>query len=341
MKKIILPILYLVVIACSRDTLNELDDIDDIDNTTENSSPEFTIGQDFSIEEHSLSGASIGVISATDKDNDPLSYTIDSDFDLIIDETSGEITIGENTILDFEATPNITATISVFDGSVITDQTITITLENIDEYVSLTVEQKEFVDYFRYLALWEASNNLATIQKWGAPMKIFLDGTITTEYRATIESVLEQYNALFNLGDFTISIVDTEAESNAHLYFGEAAEIENLWEDMYEIIEGQSYDGYAISSGTTAGLNNSRIWISSPIASLLKHELGHALGLGHSNHCDDGTDKSFMCSTISQENDFLDSEKEIIRFLYHEDIAPGTSAEDINNAVSNLVLLNQ
>ncbi|WP_299431367.1 DUF2927 domain-containing protein [uncultured Maribacter sp.] len=331
MKKIMIPIFSLLIFSCSKDSTNDSNDLD-------NNNPEFTANQSFSIEEHSAFESSIGIIKATDKDNDALTYTIQSEADLIINENTGEITIGENTILDFETTPSISATISVFDGTTIVDEDIIITLENIEEYAILTAEQKELVDYFRYLTLWEDSNALSSIQKWGAPMKIFLDGAISTDYKATVQSVLDQYNALFNLGTFSITIVETKTESNVHLYYGNAEEIETLWPDMHEIIEGKTYDGYAISSGTGLALNNSRIWISSPIESLLKHELGHSLGLGHSNKCDE--EKSFLCSTISPNNDFLDVEKEIIRFLYHKDMVPGTTAEELNNAVGNLILLN-
>jgi len=330
MKKIIIPIFSLLIFSCSKDATDEA-------NNLENSNPEFTANQSFSIEEHSAFESSIGIIKATDKDNDALTYTIQSEANLTINENTGEITIGENTILDFETTPSISATISVFDGTSIVDEDIIITLENIEEYAVLTAEQKELVDYFRYLTLWEDSNALTSIQKWGTPMKIFLDGTISTDYRATVQNVLDQYNTLFNFGEFSITIVETKAESNAHLYYGEAQEIETLWPDMHEIIDGKTYDGYAISSGTGLALNNTRIWISSPIESLLKHELGHSLGLGHSNKCDE--EKSFLCSTISPNNDFLDVEKEIIRFLYHEDMTPGTTAEELNNAVGNLILL--
>lgn len=330
MKKLILSALAVFIVSCNTDKDTDIEDII-------NNAPEITT-QELQIDEHSISGTSVGRIEFSDKDNtDTLTITTDSDvFD--INETTGEVTVGANAALDFEATPTINFTVSVFDGTTITEQNILLILNNINEYNALSVEQKEFTDYFRFLALWEDSNNLNTIQKWGAPMTIFLDGTITTDYRATVQSILDEYNALFNLGNFSISLVDNLADSNTHLYFGSTAEIEPLWSDMFAIIDGKTYDGYAMTSSNNFMLNDSRIWISSDTPSLFKHELGHALGLGHSNKCD--SEKSFMCSTISPENDFLDAEKEIIRLLYHEEMTPGTTAEELNNVVANLILLN-
>uniref|UniRef100_UPI0025C3E734 cadherin repeat domain-containing protein n=1 Tax=Maribacter sp. TaxID=1897614 RepID=UPI0025C3E734 len=206
MKKIILPALAIVIASCSSDKETDLEDI-------VNSVPIVTT-QELQVKEHTASGTSVGTIAFSDKDKtDELTITIDSDA-FIINETTGEVSVGPNAILDFEATSTITFTVSVFDGTAITEQNILLTLEDIDEYTALSDTQKELADYFRYLALWENSNNLTTIQKWGAPMKIFLDGNITTQYRTTVQGVLDEYNALFNLGDFSISLVDNLADSN-------------------------------------------------------------------------------------------------------------------------------
>lgn len=330
MKKFILPILAICIASCSTDKETDIEDII-------NSIPVITT-EELQIAEHSASGTSIGTIEFSDKDKtDDLTVTTDSD-DFVVNETTGEVTVGPSVVLDFEANTSLTFEVSVFDGTAITEQNILLKLENIDEYNALNATQKELADYFKYLSLWEDSNNLDKIQKWGAPMKIYLDGTITTEYKTTVQSILDEYNVLFNLGDFSISLVDNLADSNTHLYFGTTAEIEPLWSDMFTIIDGKTYDGYAMTTGNSIMLSSSRIWISSKTPSLFKHELGHALGLGHSNKCN--TEKSFMCSTISPENDFLDSEKDIIRFLYHEDMAPGTSADELNYNIANLILLN-
>ncbi len=330
MKKIILPALAICIASCSSDKETDAEDLINI-------APKITTSE-LQIEEHSPEGTSIGAIAFHDDNkDDKLTISTESDA-FFIDEVTGEITVGSNAILDFESTQKITLPVSVFDGTAITEKNIDLSLVDIEEYNALSLEQKELADYFKYLALWEDSNNLTSIQKWGAPMKIFLDGDITVEYRATVQGVLDEYNALFNLGDFSISLVDNLTDSNAHLYFGTTDTIENLWPDMFEIIDGKTYNGYAMTRAVNNKSNNSRIWISSSIASLFKHELGHALGLGHSNKCD--TENSFMCSTISANNDFLEAEKDIIRYLYHADMTPGTTVEEINNAVGNLILLN-
>lgn len=331
MKKIILLVLSIFIASCgSSDWEANIEDI-------VNSAPVITT-QELQINEHAISGTSLGTIAFSDYDeDDTLTISLDSDA-FEINETTGEVTVGTNIILDFEATPTLSFTVSVFDGTTTTNQNILLTLNDINEYdILLSEEQKELADDLKFIVLWEHNNSHNAIQKWVTPMTIFLDGTITDEYRSSVQSMITEFNTLFNLGDFSISLVDNLADANTHLYFGPKEDIENLWPDMFSIITS-TYEGYFISTGNESVLTDSKIWVSNDMPSLFKHELGHALGLGHSNKCD--SEKSVMCSLIDSESDFLDSEKEIIRLLYHKDIAPGTTAEELNNVVANLILLN-
>ena len=169
------------------------------------------------------------------------------------------------------------------------------------------------------------------------PMKLYLDGQITAQFRANVESVLAEYNVIFENTDFNISLVETLEESNAHLYFGDAEDIEGLWGDMFEIIDGKTFSGYAITSNNNSVLSNSRIWVSSPLSILFKHEMGHALGFGHSEKCDMET--SFMCSTIDTDHDFLEIEKEIIGYAYDNEMEAGLTAAEIEVVLANKMFL--
>lgn len=325
----IVPILILA--ACSKDS-NEI-----IPNS-ENNQP--TIAQQsFAIDEHSQAGSSIGTVSATDADNDALTFTIDSESGLIIDETSGEITLGTNLELDFEENQSLPFTVSVFDGKSIVEQAFELTINNIDEYELLTEEQKETIAYYQYLTLWEAPTNspLSHTSRWIQPMKLYLDGQITTGFRSDVEAVIAEYNTIFADSDFNIALVASLDESNAHLYFGDSADIEGLWNDMFEIIDGQTFSGYAITSNTNSVLNDSRIWVSSTLPILFQHEMGHALGFGHSEKCD--TENSFMCSSIDPNHDFLEIEKKILSYAYGNDMEAGLTKEEIKIVLANKLFL--
>ncbi len=167
-------------------------------------------------------------------------------------------------------------------------------------------------------------------------MKLYLDGAISEEFRATVESVIAQYNALTVDGDFSISLVENSFDANATLFFGTKEDVENFWPDMYEEIKGRNYDGFAMTPSANSILTSTRIWISNPIEALFKHELGHALGFGHSNKCED--ENSFRCSQISANNHFLAVEEDIIRILYHSQMPAGLSETEIAMVLANLFL---
>jgi len=347
MKKIIAPILSCLVFACSSDvedvTIEEFSEETakkETPSKTENNAPVIGL-QNFTVAEHSQTGISIGFIQATDEDSDEITYTLESAADLTLDEKTGELKVGANLKLDYETVQNLDFTISAFDGKIITEKDFILTIEDVDETTLLTVDQKELITYFQHLVFWKEMGNSSVVlnQKWGSAMKLYLDGTISEQFRTTVESVIAQYNALFVDGDFSISLTEDSFEANATLFFGAKNEVENFWPDMYEEIKDGNFDGFAMTPSANSILVSTRIWISNPLEVLLKHELGHALGFGHSNKCAD--EHSFLCSQISTDNDFLPVEKDIIRFMYHSDVPAGLSETEIEMLLANLILNEQ
>lgn len=331
MKKVLLPLSFVLLVACSSEKDEMLED-------SGNNQPEIN-DQVFQANEHSEAGTSIGTVSAADKDGDELTFTIDSESGLEINEETGELSLGNNLILDFESAESLDFTVSVFDGKSIIGKDFTLDITNINEYDLLTDTQKETVDYFQYLALWKGPHNtpIDQITKWGTPIKLYLDGTISGEFKTNVESAIAEINDITSESSFSISLVESLSESNAHLFFGEANELENLWPDMHEFVNGQSYSGYASTNGTVSTIQSARIWISDPIEVLFKHELGHAIGLGHSDICDPGS--SFMCSTIAPEHEILPMEQDILRYLYHDDMPGGLAESEIDATLANLIVL--
>lgn len=329
MKKVIFPALVILLAACS----SENDDINSGNNLPK-------IGEhSFQIEEHTAPGNTIGIIEATDKDNDELTFTLQTHSNLNVDEITGEITLGEDIILDFESEPSIPFTVMVFDGEGISEKDFQLNLIDIDEYQKLTTSQKELVDYFVYLSLQKSSSSPSQrVRKWDKPMKIYLDGTISTTYKTTVEEIVEEYNNLFTNSDFTISLTNNISESNTHLFFGSKAELESFWPDVFEIVDNTNYSGLALTSRVSSNIVSSKIWISSETAPLTQHEIGHSLGLGHSELC---VEKSFMCPTVNPQSTILPIEKKIISYLYNDAIPSGISEAEINFYLPNEILLTQ
>lgn len=328
----------MLLIACSTDAdINFVEEKND--EVISNNSPTIS-STAFTIAEHSSSGTTFGSISASDADSDKITFTIDTNLDILIDENTGDLSIGENLKLDFESQEEITFTVSAFDGKAITDASITLNIEDINEYENLNENQIAIIDHFKHLSLFQdvTSPTQEIMRKWDISMKLFLDGTISPEFQSTVETVIAEFNELTVSGDFNITLVNTEAESNAKLYFGTKEQIENVFPEMYEDIEDLDVDGFSRALFAGDFYNTAQIWISNPIDVLFKHELGHALGMGHSHKCD-APDPSVMCANIAQESAFLEIEEKVIRFFYHKDMPSGLNAEEINSKLANLILL--
>ncbi len=353
MRRIVLPILSLLAVACS----SEIDEVSfeevnekvtveaypeetakDDTATEDTNGPAVSERRSFSIAEHSAAGSSIGFLAATDADKHPMTYTLESGADIDIDENTGELKVGANLKLDFERSETIEFLVSAFDGETITEKTISLAIQDVDEMALLTADQKELISYFQYLTLWKGPHvtEVDENRKWTTPMILHLDGTITDEYRATVESVISQYNALFTEGDFRITLTEDADDANASLLFGAKKTVADVWPDIYDIIKKGNYDGYAKTTSENSIMTYTRIWISNPIGALFKHEMGHALGFGHSNHCEGK--KSMMCSTVSANSAILPIEAGVIKYQYHRDLPPGLSEKEIEEVLANLIL---
>ena len=104
--------------------------------TGENDSP--TVDDaNFSIPEGTINGTNIGLVTASDVDaSDTLTYSIiggNINGAFAINTTTGEITVNDSTILDFETTPTFNLTVQVEDpASATATGTITIDLTNVN-----------------------------------------------------------------------------------------------------------------------------------------------------------------------------------------------------------------
>lgn len=352
MRRIALAMLSLLALACSNDidevTLEEITEntlIDGVLHETakEGSAEHISIAapifeeRTFTIDEHAAPGSLIGTLSAKDANGDSVTYALESDIDLDLNTATGEIRVGAQLHLDHETAETLKFDVSAFNGKSISKRSFNLEVQDVNEVGLLTEDQAELVDYFQYLTLWQGPyvKEVEVNRRWNEPMLLYLDGTISKEFKATVEKVIAEYNELFEDGDFSISLTDDSEAANSHLFFGTKQEVESVWPDMYNIIKKGNYDGYAMTPSQNAVLISTRIWISNPIESLFKHEVGHTLGLGHSNQCEE---KSIMCSQVGAKSDFSQEEASVIRYLYHNEFSAGLSATDIEKKLANLIV---
>ena len=106
--------------------------------------PVITASQTFTLPENSANGTSVGTVLATDVDTVGTlqNWTITGGTGagaFAIDPVSGEITVLDGSLLNFEATPSLTLTVTVSDGVATSAvQTVTIDLTNVNEAPQIT-----------------------------------------------------------------------------------------------------------------------------------------------------------------------------------------------------------
>ncbi|MRT93835.1 cadherin domain-containing protein [Ancylomarina sp. 16SWW S1-10-2] len=115
--------------------------------------PVITASQTFNIDEDAVNNASVGTVLATDADAGTTfsSWTItggNSDAIFVINESTGEITIADNTNLDFETTTTYTLSLTVGDGENTSSvQTVSVNVTDInDELPVITASQTFNID---------------------------------------------------------------------------------------------------------------------------------------------------------------------------------------------------
>jgi len=96
--------------------------------------------QSFSIDENSVNGLVLGIVEISDPENGAFTYEVSSGDDLsvfAIDNT-GEVTVAEECLLDYERTASFNLTVQVSDEDFSESATITIDLNNLNDPSSVT-----------------------------------------------------------------------------------------------------------------------------------------------------------------------------------------------------------
>lgn len=92
--------------------------------------------QQFSVAENSANGTSIGTVVATDPDGNPLTYAIlagNTGGTFALNANTGELTVANNTLLDFETNPTFNLWVRVSDGGLMDTAVITINVTDAND----------------------------------------------------------------------------------------------------------------------------------------------------------------------------------------------------------------
>jgi|GEM_PF-5417078 len=117
-----------------------------ITDVNENTAPTLD-AQQFSIEENSAESTPVGTVIATDAEQDTLLFSItDGNLEeaFAIDSLTGELSVNNTEVLDFETTPSFSLTITVSDGELSTTAAVKVTLTDLVENTAPTIEAQQF-----------------------------------------------------------------------------------------------------------------------------------------------------------------------------------------------------
>jgi hypothetical protein len=96
--------------------------------------------------ENSADGTFVGIIQGSDPDGDALTYAITAGNQLdgfIVDPNSGLLSVADQTVMDFETNPSFNLTVTVSDGSLDANATISILLTDVtNEEEALSADMK-------------------------------------------------------------------------------------------------------------------------------------------------------------------------------------------------------
>jgi hypothetical protein len=331
--KIVSLALFFLFIGCSKDedTVTEEPMVD-------NGIPVIQ-SQTFEVPENIGGTREVATIVATDPDNDRLTFRLESDIDLVVNQRTGAILTRTTSIFDYETATSVSFDVSVSDNKGgVAIATITINVINEDDG-PLTNVQKIFVDEYMYLTykLSPTASGGDLSEKWQGAIKLYMEGDLPDDYVATVEDYLDEFRGFMTDGT-TIELVATQEESNVHLIMGPTSSVATIWPDMHELISGGNFGGYALyNTNVSYQIFKGRIWMRNPGEGLFKHEFGHIIGLGHTSdqYCENEV-TSVMCSGAAAQFNALD--KKIIETLYRTEIPVGLSLSAMRSLLTDYLL---
>lgn len=202
---------------------------------------------------------------------------------------------------------------------------------------TLKPSSQEIYDTFVRLTLKNSAGTAAmTIRKWlpsKAQIKIYWDGGRTTALISALDKIMADMNALNKYN----KMIRTEAAAEADIIINRVdATTHNNKYASYKITNS-SVQGTTFTQWTSDAITKAIVWLSPSAPTtiqngVLRHELTHALGIGHTENT-----KSIMVAVMSSNNYDFNSfsllDQRVIQILADNRVKQGNSEANISAVI--------
>lgn len=253
---------------------------------------------------------------------------------LSIHPSSGEISVANASLFDFDLRTEITAQVIVTAGSK------TETAEIIIQLSKLTAFDQEVIDYFKEIALgFEFGNASRITRRWESDVNIFVGGSPTQEHLTEVQKIIDELNALITTG-ISLQVVSTQSASNYFIYFGSGANYAQLYPSSAGLVESNwglfsiFWNGF---NQFTGGHMYVDIFRASEVEQmhLLREELTQSLGLARDS--DKYNNSIFQQSFTTKTTEYAPIDKELIRLLYHPEMQIGLNKTTVEPVLISIL----
>ena len=206
------------------------------------------------------------------------------------------------------------------------------------------INKKDLITRFDQIVIGNGENGPRFTVRW-KQMKVFLEGTATTEFDNELLNFINELNLILdNDSEFLSSKVVSFSESNVHVFITDADTYKEAYPD-YENTPLEEYWGYAGWNFNGDGViykgnvfvNSSEMLANYIIQWTISHELGHVLGL---KHTEDITSIMHQNYREGINDVFSDLDKEALRFLHDERMTIFSDSDEAKSILEEILGIN-
>ncbi|MEO9871430.1 DUF2927 domain-containing protein [Ekhidna sp.] len=254
---------------------------------------------------------------------------------LAINTTTGQITVADASIFDFEIISEISAEALVTTGDLSATAEIIIKLSKLSDY------DLEVIDYFKNIALgFEFGSSSQITRRWETNMKIFIGGQSNSTLTSEVEKIVGQFNSLSTSG-FQMEIVSNQSQSNFFVFFGSGDEYANIYPSSANLVSS-NWGLFSIFWNGANQLTNGHMYVDIFRANqqeqlhLLREELTQATGLARDS--EKYSNSIFQQSFSTKVTDYADIDEDIIKLLYHPDMRIGLNESNVDPLLREILI---